>query len=46
MDRPGGYLEGTIDEEKHYQFVKSCVAQSGAGYYDVMKFALRLPFGG
>jgi predicted aldo/keto reductase-like oxidoreductase len=38
VDRPGGYLEGTIDEEKHYQFVKSSVAKSGAGYYDVMKF--------
>ena len=34
----GDNLHGRIDEEQHYQFVKGCVAKSGVGYYDVMKF--------
>lgn len=39
VDRVGGdHVHGRIDEEQHYQFVKQCVASSGAGYYDVFKF--------
>lgn len=39
VDRVGGnHQHGHIDEEQHYQFVKKCVASSGAGYYDVFKF--------
>ncbi len=39
VDRVGGdHKHGRIDEEQHYQFVKNCVARSGAGYYDVFKF--------
>jgi predicted aldo/keto reductase-like oxidoreductase len=39
VDRVGGDNKtGHIDEEQHYQFVKQCVAKSGAGYYDVFKF--------
>lgn len=39
VDRVGGdHVTGHIDEEQHYQFVKQCVAKSGAGYYDVFKF--------
>jgi predicted aldo/keto reductase-like oxidoreductase len=39
VDRVGGDNKtGHIDEEQHYQFVKNCVAKSGAGYYDVFKF--------
>jgi len=39
VDRVGGdHKTGHIDEEQHYQFVKNCVAKSGAGYYDVFKF--------
>jgi predicted aldo/keto reductase-like oxidoreductase len=39
VDRVGGdHMHGRIDEEQHYQFVKQCVAHSGAGYYDVFKF--------
>jgi len=34
----GDNAHGRIDEEQHYQFVKKCVANSGVGYYDVMKF--------
>jgi len=34
----GDNAHGRIDEEQHYQFVKSRVAASGVGYYDVMKF--------
>ncbi|MCE0499561.1 MAG: aldo/keto reductase [Methylacidiphilales bacterium] len=34
----GDNAHGRIDEEQHYQFVKKCVADSGVGYYDVMKF--------
>lgn len=39
VDRVGGdNVRGHIDEEQHYQFVKKCLAKSGAGYYDVFKF--------
>ncbi len=39
VDRVNGNHErGQIDEEKHYQFVKSCLKASGVGYYDVFKF--------
>ncbi len=34
----GDNAHGRIDEERHYQFVKKCVADSGVGYYDVFKF--------
>lgn len=34
----GDNVHGRIDEEQHYQFVKKCLANSGAGYYDVFKF--------
>ena len=34
----GDHLKGRIDEEQHYQYVKQCVARSGARYYDVFKF--------
>ncbi len=34
----GGHERGQIDEEQHYQFVKSRVKASGVGYYDVFKF--------
>jgi predicted aldo/keto reductase-like oxidoreductase len=39
VDRVGGdNMRGHIDEESHYNFVKQCLAKSGAGYYDVFKF--------
>lgn len=39
VDRVGGdHRRGRIDEEQHYQFVKSAVEKSGVGYYDVFKF--------
>jgi predicted aldo/keto reductase-like oxidoreductase len=39
VDRVGGdHMKGRIDEEEHYQFVKRCATNSGAGYYDVFKF--------
>jgi len=38
VDRVGGHERGRIDEEAHYQFVKQCAQQSGARYFDVMKF--------
>ena len=39
VDRVGGDNKtGHIDEEQHYQFVKSAVARSGVGYFDVFKF--------
>jgi predicted aldo/keto reductase-like oxidoreductase len=39
VDRVGGsFKTGHIDEEQHYQFAKQCVANSGVGYYDVLKF--------
>jgi uncharacterized protein len=39
VDRVGGdHSHGRIDEEQHYQFVKTCLKQSGVGYYDVFKF--------
>jgi uncharacterized protein len=39
VDRVGGdHKTGRIDEEQHYQFVKSAVEKSGAGYFDVFKF--------
>jgi len=34
----GDNAHGRIDEERHYQFVKQCVANSGVGYFDVFKF--------
>lgn len=34
----GDHSRGKIDEERHYQFVKDRLKQSGAGYYDVFKF--------
>src|SRR4051812_192020 len=34
----GDHTRGQIDEEEHYQFVKKCLKDSGAGYYDVFKF--------
>lgn len=34
----GDHTRGKIDEEQHYQFVKSRLKESGAGYYDVFKF--------
>ncbi len=39
VDRVGGdHYRGKIDEERHYEFVKDRLKQSGAGYYDVFKF--------
>jgi predicted aldo/keto reductase-like oxidoreductase len=34
----GNHSTGRIDEEQHYQFVKTRLKESGAGYYDVFKF--------
>ena len=34
----GDHTHGRIDEEQHYQFVKSRVKEAGVGYYDVFKF--------
>jgi len=34
----GDHSHGKIDEERHYQFVKKCLQNSGVGYYDVFKF--------
>src|SRR6516162_5672380 len=39
VDRVSGdHTRGRIDEEQHYQFVKSRVKEAGVGYYDVFKF--------
>ncbi len=39
VDRVNGdHSHGRIDEEQHYQFVKSRLKQAGVGYYDVFKF--------
>jgi predicted aldo/keto reductase-like oxidoreductase len=39
VDRVNGNHErGRIDEEQHYQFVKTRLKESGVGYYDVFKF--------
>lgn len=39
VDRVNGdHTRGKIDEEQHYEFVKSRVKASGVGYYDVFKF--------
>lgn len=39
VDRVNGdHTRGKIDEERHYQFVKQRVMDSGVGYYDVFKF--------
>jgi predicted aldo/keto reductase-like oxidoreductase len=39
VDRVNGdHNRGQIDEEQHYQFVKSCLKAAGVGYYDVFKF--------
>jgi predicted aldo/keto reductase-like oxidoreductase len=39
VDRVNGdHNRGNIDEEQHYQFVKSRLSASGVGYYDVFKF--------
>ena len=39
VDRVNGdHSRGKIDEERHYEFVKNCVKNSGVGYYDVFKF--------
>jgi predicted aldo/keto reductase-like oxidoreductase len=39
VDRVNGdHTRGKIDEEQHYQFVKTRLKQSGVGYYDVFKF--------
>jgi predicted aldo/keto reductase-like oxidoreductase len=39
VDRVGGdHSHGRIDEEQHYQFVKTRLKQAGVGYYDVFKF--------
>lgn len=39
VDRVGGdHTHGRIDEEQHYQFVKSRLKDAGVGYYDVFKF--------
>ncbi|MHB1558231.1 MAG: aldo/keto reductase [Isosphaeraceae bacterium] len=39
VDRVNGdHAHGKIDEEQHYQFVKSRLKDSGVGYYDVFKF--------
>ncbi len=34
----GDHSRGEIDEEEHYQFVKTRLKASGVGYYDVFKF--------
>ena len=34
----GDHSHGRIDEERHYQFVKDRLKESGVGYYDVFKF--------
>jgi predicted aldo/keto reductase-like oxidoreductase len=34
----GDHSHGKIDEERHYQYVKKCLKDSGVGYYDVFKF--------
>ena len=34
----GDHTRGQIDEEEHYQFVKTRLKESGVGYYDVFKF--------
>src|SRR5689334_10938117 len=31
----GNHMRGSIDEEQHYQFVKSRLKDAGVGYYDV-----------
>ena len=39
VDRVNGdHTRGRIDEEQHYQFVKSRLKEAGVGYYDVFKF--------
>jgi predicted aldo/keto reductase-like oxidoreductase len=39
VDRVGGdHMHGFIDEEQHYQAVKTAVARTGVGYFDVFKF--------
>ncbi|WP_165234904.1 aldo/keto reductase [Aquisphaera insulae] len=39
VDRVNGdHSRGKIDEERHYEFVKNCLKESGVGYYDVFKF--------
>ena len=39
VDRVGGdHRRGPIDEEQHYQFVKTRLKEAGVGYYDVFKF--------
>ncbi|MDR3637870.1 MAG: aldo/keto reductase [Isosphaeraceae bacterium] len=39
VDRVNGdHTRGRIDEEQHYQFVKTRVKEAGVGYYDVFKF--------
>ncbi len=39
VDRVNGdHSHGQIDEEQHYQFVKTCLKAAGVGYYDVFKF--------
>ena len=34
----GDHTRGQIEEEEHYQFVKTRLKESGVGYYDVFKF--------
>ena len=34
----GDHYRGRIDEEQHYQFVKTRLKDAGVGYYDVFKF--------
>ena len=34
----GNHTTGRIDEEQHYQFVKTRLKEAGVGYYDVFKF--------
>jgi uncharacterized protein len=39
VDRVNGdHTRGRIDEEQHYQFVKTRLKEAGVGYYDVFKF--------
>ena len=39
VDRLSGYLYGPLGDADHfYNYVKGCVAASGVGYYDVLKF--------
>jgi len=39
VDRVNGdHTRGSIDEEQHYQFVKTRLKEAGVGYYDVFKF--------